>query len=205
MAVYYGPWERYGFHSLEYIQAMIEQRAGGESGIRSVTAYKGDAVWKELDAGRWPAKWIEAALGVAAEVQPGSMRDNCKKQPPAAHVVEHMDGLKVTHLNLTGHMKEFASAFKLAGQEEILLDAPVIGYKDVHHAHFATLGRLVEDAFLTNVPPFPVERTLLTTGATAAFMKSLAQPGKPLATPELAIAYPAGRCASVWERASGVR
>jgi hypothetical protein len=197
MAVYYGPWERYGFHSLDYIQQMIEQRAGGESGIRSITAYKGDEVWKQLDAGRWSSEMIDAALSAASEVQPGSMRDNCKKQPPAAHVVEHRDGLRVTHLNLTGHMKEFAAAFRFPGEKTIHLDAPIIGYKDSHHAHFATMARILEDAFLTNTAPFPGERTLLTTGATAGFLRALAQPGIPLATPELAIAYKPGPCAVV--------
>jgi hypothetical protein len=189
MAVYYGPWERYGFHTLDYIEEMIEQRAGGESGIRSITAYKGKDVWKRLDKGQWSKEMIDAALSVAAEVEPGDMRENCKRQPLAAHVVEHADGLRVTHLNLQGHMKEFAAAIKLPGKKKLLLDAPVMGYKDTHHAHFATLARIVEDAFLTNKAPFPPERTLLTTGATAGFMRALAQPGVTLETPELVIPY----------------
>jgi len=42
---------------------------------------------------------------------------------------------------------------------------------------------------LTGQPPFPVERTLLTTGATETFMHALAQPGQPIDTPHLAIPY----------------
>jgi hypothetical protein len=43
--------------------------------------------------------------------------------------------------------------------------------------------------FLTSEAPFPIERTLLTTGLVAAGMESLAKEQKRLETPHLAIKY----------------
>jgi hypothetical protein len=51
----------------------------------------------------------------------------------------------------------------------------------------------VEEMFLTGKVPYPVERTLLTTGLVAAGMQSLAAGQKRLETPHLAIRYEAPR------------
>ena len=47
--------------------------------------------------------------------------------------------------------------------------------------------------FVTGKPPFPIERTLLTTGLVAAGMKSLASCRKRIETPHLAVRYQAPR------------
>ncbi len=192
--------EAYGFHGIEFVQAMLEQRAGGERGIKSITGYRGPEVWKQLEAGRWSRRLFDAAMAAAPEDKrtPGDMRQNTLKQPPAAWVVEHLDGLKVTHINLQGHLKTWSAAFDVEGAGEPVGVSAISGGAETHAAHFATLSRLVEDAFLTGKQPFPPERTLLSTGLTEMLMKALAQPGVTLATPHLAIAYEPGQCASVW-------
>jgi hypothetical protein len=50
-----------------------------------------------------------------------------------------------------------------------------------------------EELFLTGKPPFPIERTLLTTGLVAAGVKSLGTGQKRNETPHLAIRYEAPR------------
>jgi len=56
----------------------------------------------------------------------------------------------------------------------------------------------VEETFLTGKPPYPVERTLLTTGLVAAGVQSLAEKEKRLRTPHLAIRYEAPKASSFW-------
>src|SRR5579872_1107380 len=63
VAVGYGGLESYGFHALETGQHVVECRAGGETGVKSVQVLSGPAVWEAHDAGRWPREIAEAALG----------------------------------------------------------------------------------------------------------------------------------------------
>jgi hypothetical protein len=51
----------------------------------------------------------------------------------------------------------------------------------------------VEVTFMTGRPPYPVERTLLTSGLAAAGMQSLGSGQKRLPTPHLAVRYRAPR------------
>jgi len=45
--------DSYDFHALETIQCMVERRRGGESGVRTLQALRGEPVWKALHAGSW--------------------------------------------------------------------------------------------------------------------------------------------------------
>jgi hypothetical protein len=101
-------------------------------------------------------------------------------------------------MNLQGHVKAWSAAFDVEGEDKPLAASAIAGGANSHAAHFATLSRLVEDAFLTGKQPFPTERSLLSAGLTEMLMKSLAQPGVTLPTPHLAIAYRPGEIASVW-------
>ena len=57
----------------------------------------------------------------------------------------------------------------------------------------AALMSKAEETFLTGKAPYPVERTLLTSGLVAAGLKSLALDQKRIETPHLAIRYTAPR------------
>ena len=65
-------------------------------------------------------------------------------------------------------------------------------------AYSAALMSKVEETFLTGKPPYPVERTLLTTGLVAAGVQSLAEKEKRLRTPHLAIRYEAPKASTFW-------
>jgi hypothetical protein len=56
----------------------------------------------------------------------------------------------------------------------------------------------MERMFLTGKPPYPIERTLLTTGLTAAGVESLYREQARYDTPHLAIAYQAPRESTFW-------
>jgi hypothetical protein len=56
----------------------------------------------------------------------------------------------------------------------------------------------IESLFRTNRSPYPVERTLLTTGMTAAGIESLFQKQKRLETPHLAVHYQPTRESTFW-------
>lgn len=197
VAVFYDQDEAYGFHSIELVQRLIEDRAPIESGVRQVTAWRGEDVWRELDAGTWSRDLMTAAIDAAdgAAADPPSpdrgpdLRTNCGGGAgPTAFQVVFKDGLRVTHVNLAGHVTNWGVATFLE-DGTISATATVLGGADSHYGHFATLCRVIEDTFRADRPQFPPSRLLLTTGQIAAAMQARAQPGQLRYTPELCIRY----------------
>ena len=89
---------------------------------------------------------------------------------------------------VNGLVGDFTFAAKLKGDSQpistlfYLPPNPNVQYS-------AILMSRVEEMFLTGKLPYPVERTLLTTGLVAAGMQSLATGQKRIETPHLAIRY----------------
>jgi hypothetical protein len=101
-------------------------------------------------------------------------------------------------LLLNGLVGDFTIAAKLQGQAEplstlfYLPPVPNVTYS-------AALMSKVEETFLTGKTPYPLERTLLTTGLVAAGMQSLAGGQKRIDTPHLAIRYSVPRESTFWQ------
>ena len=182
----YGPDEIYGFHALETLQCMVERRPGGETGVAAVTAIKGPAVWEAGDRGDWSWDLLEHALGRSETLNVGDIRANVAS--PFAIRVEYRDGLKATILLLNQHVADFTFAARVAGKPRpesclfFLPDPPGANY-------FSSLTHQIEGFFETGRPPYPVERTLLTGGILDHALGSLAEGGRRVETPGLAIAY----------------
>ncbi len=195
VAVFYVGSETYGFHSLEGMQSFVETRAGGESGIRAVTTYKGNDLWSALESGAWSRDLFEAALATCTHVEPGDMRENCRQAEPrdghgspVAFCFEHADGLRTTHVLLAGHIEDFGFALRTEDGTIHANRWEAGGPHDFYH-HFAVLDANIQQMFLTGEPPIPIERTLLTTKQIAAAMGALSTPGERVETPGLMIAY----------------
>jgi hypothetical protein len=182
----YGDLEAYGFHALETLQCMVERRRGGETGVRTVQCLEGDAVWQAGREGRWSEALLDAALETVERRSDGSIESSVPN--PAAFLIEYRDGFRAAVLMLDGLTQQFAFAARRVGQIEaccFFLQSPE------PFGHFTLLVRQIEELMLTGQPPYPVERTLLTTGILDAAMRSRHAKHVALDTPELAIAYAA--------------
>ena len=109
---------------------------------------------------------------------------------PIAFRMEYADGLKATMLMMNGLVSDFTFAARLKGRPEPLSTLFYLP-PNPNVTYSAGLMAKAEQMFLTGKPPFPIERTLLTTGLVAAGMQSLASSQKRLDTPHLAIRYQA--------------
>jgi hypothetical protein len=198
--------DSYDFHALEVIQCLAERRRGGETGVAAVQALRGEAVWKALESGSWQAggwdgQLFESCLCRSQTLaQPptfnhrkptaAQMREWVKD--PVAYRFEYGDGVKATMLLMNGLVGDFTFAARLKGRDEplstlfYLPPGPNVAYS-------AVLMSKAEELFLTGKAPYPVERTLLTSGILAAAMRSLAEGHKRLPTPHLAVRYQAPR------------
>ena len=211
LGVAFGSLDIYDFHALEMIQCMAERRKGGERGVVSMHALRGDAVWQALDSGSWKAggwspRLFEACLSRSQILTqdpitshryptPAQMREWTKQ--PVAYRFEYADGLKATMLQLNGLVGDFTFAAQLKGEAEplstlfYLPEVPNVVYS-------AALMSKAEEMFLTGKAPYRVERTLLTSGLTEAGLQSLTL-GKRLETPHLAkVRYEAPRESQFW-------
>jgi hypothetical protein len=206
LTVAMGGLDSYDFHALETIQCMAERRRGGETGVAALQALRGEAVWKALVAGSWEAGgWdrdlFETCLCRSQTLaQPPTYSDRHPTteqmrewvKDPVAYRYEYADGLKATMLLLNGLVGDFTFAARVKGQKEPLSTLFYLP-PNPNVTYSAALMSKVEEMFLTGKVPYPVERTLLTTGLVAAGMKSLASGQKRLETPQLAVRYQAPR------------
>lgn len=190
----YGPFEGYGFHALEGLQCMVERRKGGETGVKAVTCHTGKAMWEALDRHEWAKPVLEAALGFVPAHAKGDLREITAKTADAGTFeVEYRDGLRAFVVIPNGWIYEgdgggFTFACQRKGQEKpegchFYLQQPD------PFAHFAQLTKAIDSLVNTGHAPYPVERTLLTTGMLDAAMNSRHEKGKRIETPHLEIAY----------------
>jgi hypothetical protein len=182
----YSSGEAYMFHCLESLQVMMERRSARETGVRAVTALKGDAVWKAGDEGLWPKDLLEAALSRSPSRNYGSPKDNCPD--PWAFLIEYKDGARGTCLQLSEHVADFTFAGRVKGRSEpisTLFELPA----PPGARYFSALTRNIEKLFATGRSPYPVERTLLTGAVLEYGMRSLAAGGQRLEDAALEVPY----------------
>ena len=182
MVLSFGGIESYGYHGLEALQCMIERRSGGEAGLAAVRCLEGEAVWRAGADGLWSRELAEAAAATG-ETASGSMEESCDN--PAAFLLEFRDGFKATLLQLNGYAKEWSYATRVDGQ----VLATGLRTHGPPYPHFSYLGLNIEAMFLSGEPQYPVERTLLVSGALDALMDSRHRGHIRLETPHLDVAY----------------
>lgn len=182
--------EIYWFHALESLQCMLERRRGGESGVKSVECLSGDAVWKAGDEGRWSWSLFHAAAGRSPSYNVGDPRENVPR--PKAILIEYRDGTRGAALNLPQQLSDMNFAGKIEGREDLVstnfyLPAPP-GAR-----FFNPLVANIERFFADGQPPYPVQRTLLTSTVLDLAMHSLAEGSRRIQSDALDIRYVAPR------------
>ena len=212
LCVGYGGPDSYDFHALETSQCMVERRKGGESGVKWIQAYRGENFWKALKEGAWSRELMNVALCRSHTLAPSRegfnndfpTEDSMRRivRDPWAYVYEHHDGLKSAIVMLNGLVQDFNFAARLDNRKEIFstqMYLPMPPARTSLANFFSPLVNNIEQLFLTGKTAYPIERTLLTSGLTAAGVDSLYAGEKRLETPHLAkITYPAPRESTFW-------
>lgn len=212
MCVAMGNIDSYDFHALEVIQCMAERRAGGETGVASMHAIRGDVVWNAMNArdwasGGWDPGLFEACLcrsQTLAQPESYSHRHPTPEQmrewvtEPVVYRFEYNDGLKGTMLLMNGLVNDFTFAARLRGESEPLSTLFYLP-PNPNVTYSAALMSKAEETFLTGVAPYPIERTLLTTGLVEAGVRSLGEGQVHIDTPHLNVAYSVGPESTYWQ------
>jgi hypothetical protein len=180
--------EIYLFHALESLQVFLERRPGGETGVKSVQTLKGDAVWQAAEAGRWSLHLMHSALRNCQSLNVGPVRENVLN--PLLVLIEYNDGTKGGVINLIEQTSEFGFAGRVKDREEpvaaclFLPQPPAANF-------FNPLTYRIEEFFHAKTPPYPVERTLLTSVMCDLAMRSLHAGGQVIESPALNVTYAA--------------
>ena len=202
VCVCYGKVDSYDLHGLETAQCMSERRNGGESGVKRVLAVNGDRVWQELEhADRSDSQRLFVAALTRSHnlpVEDGyptapvtyEWAKQVMKDAVTAYFIEHNDGFRtcmfmcpIRDFNYAGMRSDNGSIVSC----QMYLPMPTHGSTTADF--FNPLARHIEDVVLTGRTPYPVERTLLTSGMVIAAVESLFQKQTPIETPHLAVRY----------------
>ena len=122
-------------------------------------------------------------------------------EDPWAYQYEHLDGLKCTMITLNGLVGDFCFAARLQGTDKPLSTQMYLPMPPAHTTlanFFSPQVNNIERMFLSGRPSYPIERTLLTTGLTAAAMESAYYDQVKLDTPHLDIVYQPNPESTYW-------
>ncbi len=210
VCVAYGGVDSYDFHALETAQCMSERRSGGEVGIVSVHAMRGEKMWAHLET---EERSRTRDLMVSAltrshnlPVEGGFPTDAvsyewAKRALPdtLAYFIEHIDGFHTT-IFLTG-IQDFNYAGWRSDTQEIVscqMYLPMPGHGSTTADFFTPLVRHIEDMIINNEAPYPVERTLLTSGMVIGGVESLYRDQTRFETPDMKVAYNGPDVSQFW-------
>ncbi len=206
----YGGLDAYDIHGLETAQCMSERRAGGEAGVAAIHAVRGKRVWEILEERDTTQELLFAALARSHTCKPlegftyampglNWLRRYCKH--PTAYFIEHLDGFKTSLFLLDEVVQDFNYAGLLKNTGEILscqMYLPMPPGRTTLADFFSPLMNHIERMVLEGVVPYPVQRTLLTSGMVIFALESLYRGQVRLETPQLKVAYPPPANSAFW-------
>ncbi len=210
VCVAYGGVDSYDFHALETAQCMSERRRGGETGIKSVLALKDERLWEHLAAAGQDLtrRLFVSALSRSHNLPvdggfpsaPVTIEWARQTMPEiTGYFIEHRDGFR-TAIFMT-RIRDFNYAGYLADRDEIIgcqMYLPMPTHGSTTADFFTPLIRHIETMVLTNRAPYPVERTLLTSGMVIGGVESLFAGQKLYETPDMDIAYKVEKESTFW-------
>jgi hypothetical protein len=190
VSIHAGGVESYDFHGLEVLQSLVEFRRGGETGVSSVEFLAGDALFDAARKGRWSLRLAEAALAAEFGKNAPDLRQPIPREravEPHGLLITYRDGFRGTMLKIGANANRWSFACKFAKDDRAHATRFYNGPYG-NRCLFMALAHAIQYHFDNRRAPYPVERTLLTTGLTDALMRSRAA-GRSIETPHLDIRY----------------
>jgi len=178
------------FHAIDVLQAFVERRKGGESGVKTIQSIRGPESWKWVERNQWASKLLDS-VAKSFDFKPGYFQESPQTN---ICVIEYNDGTKAAVIG--GRGVGWTYAGEIAGKNEPTIISMLgwAGPYDQYHASNAQ-PHWITEMMLTKKEPFNAERLLLSTGITNFYMESnwegskYSAVGRRLETPALNIKY----------------
>ncbi len=203
VSIHGGPFEIYDFHGLEVLQAFLETRQGGETGIERVEFLPRAELFRASQQGRWSLDLAREAMRVEFGERLPDLTQPINGIEPWGILLTYRDGTKGTVLKIGFSGTRWNFACRIDGEREARVTSHDVGPWR-NRCLFMALSHAIQHFFVTGQAPYPVERTLLTTGALEAAVRSRAS-GEPMDTPHLAIRYEPRDFSAMRERGASWR
>lgn len=178
------------FHAIDVLQAFVERRKGGESGVKTIQSIRGPETWKWVAANPWAAKLVDSVANTF-EFKPGYFQESANTN---MCLIEYNDGTKAAVIGGRGVGWTYAGEITGKTEPTIISMLGWAGPFDQYHASNAQ-PHWITEMMVTKKEPFNAERLLLSTGITNFYMDSNWENGKyspvgrRLETPFLNIKY----------------
>jgi hypothetical protein len=156
------------FHCVDVLQAFVERRKGGETGIEAVQCIRGPETWKWTERNPWAGNLLES-IRKSFDLKPEQLREGIRQ--PSVSIVEYRDGTKAAVYSVRGVGWTYAGEIEGRKEPAIVSMLGWPGPYSQYHAANAFEHWIVE-MMLTRKEPVPAERLLLSTGIVAFNMES---------------------------------
>ncbi len=178
------------FHCIDVLQAFVERRKGGETGVKSVQSIRGPETWKWAARNPWVSKLL-ASVAAKFNLKPGFFEESAQAN---ACIVEYNDGTKAAVIS--GRDVGWTYAGEIEGQKEPTIIS-MLGWPGPYAQYHASNAQphWITEMMVTKKEPFNAERLLLSTGITNHYMESnwengrYSAVGRRIETPVMNISY----------------
>ena len=155
------------FHAIDVLQAFVERRKGGETGVKAVQSIRGPETWKWVARNALGGR-VAGFGGEAFQPEAGIASEDDKAN---ACIVDYNDGTRAAVISGRGVGWTFAG--DMDGQPEPTIIS-MLGWPGPYAQYHAANGQphWITEMMVTKREPFNAERLLLSTGITNHYMES---------------------------------
>jgi hypothetical protein len=179
------------FDCIDVLQAFVERRKGGETGVKSVQSIRGPETWKWAERTPWAARLLDSVANTFG-LKPGGFQEGSRN--PNVCIVEYND--RTNAAVFSGRGVGWTYAGQIAGQKDPTI-VSMLGWPGPYSQYHASnaLPHWLIETMVTGKEPFNAERLLLSTGIVNHYMDSnwengrYSAIGRSVATPFMNMKY----------------
>lgn len=189
IAVGYSGLDIYGFHTLDFLQSIVERRATKQQSVHSVRAVPVDRLRTLIQEGIVDEAILSMALESSGTTRAKleSIASHMKKDRSAIFLVQYADGLLVPVFMLDSAAQGISVACKTRNGQ--MFSTRAEEFAEPRYPHFANLLKGIEQMIWTGKPAYPVERTLLAACVLDGALTSLNRAGESIELSQLPLNY----------------
>lgn len=155
------------FHCVDVLQAFVDRRKGGETGVKSVQSIRGRETSKWVEGNPWAGKLLDS-VAKSFDLKSGIFQENAHAN---VCIVEYNDGTKAAVIS--GRDVGWTYAGELEGQKEPTI-VSMLGWPGPYSQYHASNAQphWITEMMVTKKEPYNTERLLLSTGIVNHYMES---------------------------------